>query len=220
MAVGAGPRSLRERQREERERLILQAAADLLVEQGYHETSMEQIAARVGIAKWTVYLHFRSKEELVVALIEREVRASQRTIEATLGADDSPRARLQAVIQQVYGNMSGWHMQLMATILQSPEMRRQLAERRETLVELWQGMRRQIAVLIDEGKAAGEFDATVPTPIMVMLFFNLLTPRGYQQLIVQQGMPVAEVVQHVSRCFFHGIASGEAREAPQESGSG
>lgn len=55
-------RSLKEKQRKERELLILEAAEEVMIEKGYHETSMEEIAARVGIAKGTVYLHFPSKE--------------------------------------------------------------------------------------------------------------------------------------------------------------
>jgi AcrR family transcriptional regulator len=61
MSVADGPRSLKDRQREERERLILEAAEELLAEKGYHEMSIDDIAARVGVSKGTVYLHFPSK---------------------------------------------------------------------------------------------------------------------------------------------------------------
>ena len=63
MSIADGPRSLKDRQREERERLILEAAEELLAEKGYHEMSIDEIAARVGVSKGTVYLHFSSKEE-------------------------------------------------------------------------------------------------------------------------------------------------------------
>ncbi len=57
------PLSLKERQRREREELILQVAEEVLLEKGYYEASIDEIAARVGIAKGTVYLHFASKED-------------------------------------------------------------------------------------------------------------------------------------------------------------
>ncbi|TMC17177.1 MAG: helix-turn-helix transcriptional regulator, partial [Chloroflexi bacterium] len=50
--------SLKEKQRREREELIIQAAEEVLQEKGYYETSMDEIAARVGIAKGTIYTHF------------------------------------------------------------------------------------------------------------------------------------------------------------------
>src|SRR5436305_13627541 len=73
MQVVHAHRSLKEKQRQERENLILQAAEEVLLEKGYHETSMDEIAARVGIAKGTLYLHFARKEDLICALLEREL---------------------------------------------------------------------------------------------------------------------------------------------------
>ena len=70
---GARAASLKERQREERAALILRAASDLLIEKGYHDASMDEIAARVGISKGALYLHFTSKEALVVRLLEQEI---------------------------------------------------------------------------------------------------------------------------------------------------
>src|SRR5713226_1799238 len=73
--VGTAPRvSLKEKQRQEREALILQVAEEVLLEKGYHEASIDEIASRVGIAKGTVYLHFPSKEDLVVAIFERDMQ--------------------------------------------------------------------------------------------------------------------------------------------------
>ena len=77
-------RSLKERQRKERADLILQAAEEVLSERGYHEMSIDEIAARVGIAKGTVYLHFASKEDLVFALFEREVQTFAQKTEETM----------------------------------------------------------------------------------------------------------------------------------------
>ncbi len=53
--------SHRERQRAEREVLILNEAERVLSEHGYHELIMEQLADRVGIAKGTIYLHFHGR---------------------------------------------------------------------------------------------------------------------------------------------------------------
>ncbi len=80
-------RSLKEKQRQEREALILQAAEEVLAEKGYHETSMDEIAARVGIAKGTVYLHFPSKEDLVVALFEGNIQKMAQEVEVILSSE-------------------------------------------------------------------------------------------------------------------------------------
>ncbi len=49
---------------------ILQAAHDLFVEQGYHGTSMRQIARRAGVALGGIYNHFAGKEAVFAAVLD------------------------------------------------------------------------------------------------------------------------------------------------------
>jgi len=49
---------------------LYQAAIDLIGEQGYAGTTVDEIVARAGVAKGTVYYHFKSKADLVSALLE------------------------------------------------------------------------------------------------------------------------------------------------------
>src|SRR6266704_4879694 len=90
-------RSLKEKQRKEREALILQAAEEVLMEKGYHETSIDEIAARVGIAKGTVYLHFPSKEDLVVAIFERDMQQLLQYIDTTLASLVTARGKMETI---------------------------------------------------------------------------------------------------------------------------
>ncbi len=92
-------RSLKEKQRQEREELILQAAEEMLAEKGYHETSMDEIAVRVGIAKGTVYLHFPSKEDLVMAIFERGMLKLLEGVEASITSETTTRAKMEAVLR-------------------------------------------------------------------------------------------------------------------------
>jgi AcrR family transcriptional regulator len=57
----------------DRREAILAAALDVFAEHGYHETSLESVAARAGVSKALIYEHFDSKRELHRALLERYV---------------------------------------------------------------------------------------------------------------------------------------------------
>ncbi|MCE7861481.1 MAG: TetR/AcrR family transcriptional regulator, partial [Chloroflexi bacterium CFX2] len=48
---------------------IEDAAVELFIEQGYHATSMRQIADRAGLALGGIYNHFASKEEIFEAIV-------------------------------------------------------------------------------------------------------------------------------------------------------
>lgn len=50
---------------------ILQAAYDLFIRHGIYAVGIDRIVADAGVAKATLYRHFRSKEELVLAVLER-----------------------------------------------------------------------------------------------------------------------------------------------------
>lgn len=61
---------LRERQRRMARELIMQTAADLIVEQGLEDLSLADIAAEAGVSKRTLYNHFESREALLAAIVQ------------------------------------------------------------------------------------------------------------------------------------------------------
>src|SRR5207302_11280988 len=122
------PRSLKEKQRQEREALILQAAEEVLTEKGYYETSIDEIAARVGIAKGTVYLHFPSKEDLVVAIFEGNVQKMSQAVEAILSSELTARAKLEQLLQFIYGGFFSRKSERFYSIYHQAELQRILAD--------------------------------------------------------------------------------------------
>jgi TetR/AcrR family transcriptional regulator len=59
----------RQRRKEARPQELLDAALDLFVEKGFAATRSEEVAARAGVSKGTLYLYYPSKEELLKAVI-------------------------------------------------------------------------------------------------------------------------------------------------------
>ena len=55
--------------REERADRILDAAANLILRWGYKKTTIDDIAKQAGVAKGTIYLHWKTREDLFVALL-------------------------------------------------------------------------------------------------------------------------------------------------------
>jgi len=63
----------RERRKEARPGELLDAALDLFVEKGFAATRAEEVAARAGVSKGTLFLYFQSKEELFKAVIRENL---------------------------------------------------------------------------------------------------------------------------------------------------
>ena len=62
---------------------IMDAAAELLLRLGYKRVTIDDVAAHAGIGKGTIYLHYRTREELFYSVIMREqANATAELIEA------------------------------------------------------------------------------------------------------------------------------------------
>lgn len=79
-----------------RDRLI-EAAMDLFCRVGIRAAGIDRILAEAGVAKMSLYKHFRGKDELVVAALERKDELFRETFLAMIGSRHSPRARLLGV---------------------------------------------------------------------------------------------------------------------------
>jgi AcrR family transcriptional regulator len=207
MSAATPPRSLKERQRLEREDLILQAAEDIFIEKGYYNASMDEIAARVGIAKGTLYLHFACKEDMVATLLKRKLQAFKDKIESTINEEGTARDKLLAILRIIYTNMVNSHYLLIFSFYHISEIPPLLREKRTEINDLYSQIAEKISLLIEEGKATGDFDASIPTEITVSIFFSLLPPPTYKRLVVEGSMQPEELAQYIEHVFFHGISS-------------
>ncbi|WP_300556319.1 TetR/AcrR family transcriptional regulator [Limnohabitans sp. Rim8] len=66
----------RERRKQDRPGELIEAALDLFVEKGYAATRVEEVAARAGVSKGTLFLYFPSKEDLFKAVVRENIVAS------------------------------------------------------------------------------------------------------------------------------------------------
>ena len=206
-------RSLRERQREERAALILGAAQEVFADKGYYDASIDEIAAHAGIAKGTVYLHFDSKEDLLVALVEQQIIGFLAQVDHARSENLPVRARLEHILLDVYTRMHEQRNQVLLELNTRFGLTRRVIDRRaEVAAHIARAMER-IAELLEEGKRTGELDGTVPTPVMVATFVTLVWPSGYEHLLTSGQVSPAELATYVSRTFFPTLLASSSQES-------
>lgn len=77
---------------------LLDTALRLFAREGFHAVGIDRILAEAGVAKMTLYKHFRSKQELIVAALERRNETHFRQLQETLEQRGGlPRERLLVV---------------------------------------------------------------------------------------------------------------------------
>lgn len=78
---------------------IIQTASELFYKKGYNLTGINEIIAESGIAKATLYSHFKSKEDLLVAYLDMKDTALLKDIKAFCNSKPEGNARLLAVLE-------------------------------------------------------------------------------------------------------------------------
>lgn len=118
MAAGGTPKSNSGKRlpRAVREQQMLDAAVQMFSANGYHETSMDAIAAQAQISKPMLYLYYGSKEELFGACLARElgrfIDAVRADVDVTGALKQSPRELLRrtivSVLTYIDANRASW----------------------------------------------------------------------------------------------------------------
>ncbi len=201
------PSSLKERQRQEREALILQTAEEAFLAHGYHETSLDEIATRVGISKGTIYQHFACKEDLLVALATVGMEQLIKNVEEAIASEANAVARLDALIACL---RSGWDTrkkQVFIALSQDRELQRVFSTNSGPLLALRQRIIHVVIAMFEEGKAAGEFNPALPTQAMAVALFSFFSPQSLRHFVDQQGCTDKELFDGLRQILFQGIQS-------------
>ncbi|MGP0067968.1 MAG: TetR/AcrR family transcriptional regulator [Isosphaeraceae bacterium] len=75
-------------------RRIIDAAIQLFAERPFHEVRMEDIAARAKVAKGTLYLHYKDKEDLFLGIMNDGLQSLVERLEESLKAEMPPEEKL------------------------------------------------------------------------------------------------------------------------------
>jgi AcrR family transcriptional regulator len=137
---------------------LLTKALTLFITQGYHATTVEEIAQAADLTKGAVYFYFKSKANVLKTLLDR---TEELTVEPTLAAMESagsePRDRLSAFVrsQSVIGAEKTEYMLL--AILMSAEFNGSGDEIEKRLMDLMARMEDALRDTVKAGQANGTF---------------------------------------------------------------
>jgi AcrR family transcriptional regulator len=95
------------RRKEARPQEILDAALSLFAEKGFAAARLEEIAARAGVSKGTIYLYFESKEAVFKALVQEKLASRIGGFAEMLRAFEGSSAELLTLILRNIGTMVG-----------------------------------------------------------------------------------------------------------------
>jgi TetR/AcrR family fatty acid metabolism transcriptional regulator len=165
-----GSKPKRRRPGDKRDR-ILKAAVKVFAKSGFHATRVSEVAKAAGVADGTIYLYFKSKEELLVSLFEDRVQKLLQFMKDELSKEPTAAGRLRALVDMQLGLLEGERelAEVITVILrQSTRLLKEFA------APHFLAYLEAIAGIVADGQARGEFRTDVSPSIAARAIFGAL----------------------------------------------
>jgi AcrR family transcriptional regulator len=204
--------------REEIRDVILDAADRLLARYGYKKMTVEDLAQEVGIGKGTIYLHFPSKEEVVLSHIDRIVERLKVRLLEIARAPQTPAERLRRMlIERVLFRFDSvqHYTESLSDLLAA--LRPGLLARRARHFE---EEARIIADVLNEGRRAGVFDVknAHATARTLLLATNALLPYSLSARELGERADVEAEISRIVQLLLHGLLHRSETQAKLNGG--
>jgi AcrR family transcriptional regulator len=186
---------------------ILEAARDLFFSRGFVRVTADEIAARLGISKATLYKTFPSKEAILQAAVRDIMGEIGASVEAIL-ADVrlSFVEKLAALFTYVGGRISRFGPVLVRDIQKSsPQIWKEIDEfRKDKILKNFKG-------ILESGRREGLFRGDVDADLLLEMFTDLIQRFVNPEAILRSGRSPAETFESVVKVFFQGILTDSGR---------
>jgi TetR/AcrR family fatty acid metabolism transcriptional regulator len=155
---------------DKRER-ILDAAERVFGLRGFFAARVSEIAKEAGVADGTIYLYFKSKDELLISLFESRMERVNALLSDAIAPHTRPTDKLHALIR-CYLRLI--HDQPAVAEVLTIELRQSEKFMREASNPKFGDLLRMLAGIVADGQAAGELSDAVPAPIAARMIYGML----------------------------------------------
>lgn len=158
-------------------RRLLVAAVDAFAERGYHATTTRDIAGRAGMSPAALYIHYKTKEELLHRISRIGHDRALFVLEAAADSEGTAAERLADAVR----SFVRWHAERHTTArVVQYELDALGEEHRTEIVELRRRSDAVVRRIIGEGVVAGEFDVPdVPGTTLAVLSLCIDVARWF-----------------------------------------
>ena len=182
---------------------IIQAAAQIFRQKGYHGTSMQDIADAVHLQKASLYHHISGKQEILIDILDRALDLLIEDIDAVAKSDITPEQKVRQAMQAYVGRLTE-DTDLAAVLMQeyrslADDLQAAHIARRDRLESIW----REILI---EGIISGDFRHTDE----VITTFAILGVLNWMITWYQPGgrLSAQEIASQFGDIFLKGLWNG------------
>lgn len=175
--------ALRTQDRQDKRQAILQAARQVFARRGFEPATLDTVAREAGLAKGTLYLYFRSKEDLYFHTLLSLLEDMQACIRSRAGESGGALQRMRAIAAGQFDFFLRHRdaLQLFAPF-SNPSLARLHKRLLAPMMERWAEYVQRVTALVEEGKQAGSLRRDLESRQIALSFIGM-TNQTAQALV-------------------------------------
>lgn len=186
---------------------LAEAAMALIASNGLRRLSLAAVARRVGLVPSGIYRHFKNKDALIDAVLDRVEERLVANVEAARAESDDPLARLKGVLlRHIRFIREG---RAMPRILFSDELDAAGSSRKTRVLKIIGRYRGLLVEIIRDGQRTGQVGRRVDVESAAMLFLGLVIPAGILWHVTEGEFDVTRHAARVWPMYLKAISGTE-----------
>ncbi len=181
---------------------IIEAAVRVFARNGYYNSRVSDIAREAGVASGTIYLYFKTKDEILVTLFREKMAAFVAALRTEIARERDPEAKIRRLVRLHFEVLEG-----------SPDMAEVVQ------VELRQGQKffrgasaheisayfELIGSILHEGVAGGVFRRDLPVKVATKMLFGAMDQVTTSWVLGKRGYRLVDAAEPVANIFLKGV---------------
>lgn len=196
------PKSVTSRSVPDKHEAILRAAIKVFARNGYFNSKVSDIAGQAGIADGTVYLYFKSKDEILHSIFDRAMAEFIAEGKKELAMIDEPKQKLES-IARLHLERLGDDRDL-AVVFQV-ELRGSTKFMQEFSAAGFAEYLDIIRKTIEDGQRSGDFRKDIKPIVAAKIFYGSLDEMVTNWILSKKTYPLVTMADEVIKLFFGGV---------------
>jgi TetR/AcrR family fatty acid metabolism transcriptional regulator len=181
---------------------IIDAAVRVFARNGFYNSRVSDIAREAGIASGTIYLYFKTKDEILVTLFREKMAGFVSALRKEISGEPDAPAKLRRLVRLHFETLEG--RPELAEVVQLELRQGQKFFRGASAQEI-SAYFDLIGSVLEEGVAAGVFRRDLPVKVATKVLFGAMDQLTTSWVLGKRGYRLADAAEPVANIFLRGV---------------
>ncbi len=181
---------------------IIEAAVRVFARNGYYNSRVSDIAREAGVASGTIYLYFKTKDEILVTLFREKMAAWVSYVRDAIAGEPDPVAKLRRLVALHFSVLE--KDPALAEVVQV-ELRQGHKFFRGASAHEVSAYFELIGAVLEEGQAAGVFRDDVPVKVATKVLFGAMDQLATSWVLGKRKHRLTDAAEAVATVFLRGV---------------